>query len=303
MKHIIYTILFALPLSLTGCMGGEDIGFDDDWSEPAFAEGQAPYGNNALTETNLITIAQLKARYLNGLQANDTVRIKDDIQIKGRVTGNDIGGNIYNEIGLQDASGAILVCISQGGLFSYLPVGQEILVNLKGLHIGYYGYQPQIGVAYTNSSGKTFPSRMSRIEWQTRFKLIGRPDPAKVVAEKFDLSRIKDTQYVKEASGKLMYVEGVKLQVKSGQSTWAPEAEGANSGNGVSRSIIVNGRANSSFVVRTSCYADFANAEMPTATVKLTGLFTVYTSNLEKYAPTWQILLRDESDVLTLPNQ
>lgn len=74
---------------------------------------------------------------------------------------------------VDDGTGAILICISQGGLFGYLPVGQEILVNLKDLYIGTYGYQPQIGTPYTNASGKTFPSRMNKTVWQQHFKLMG----------------------------------------------------------------------------------------------------------------------------------
>lgn len=295
MKTSKYILIAAVAISLTGCMSGQD-GMAEGWLAPV--NEQAPYGNNAIEEHNVITIDQLKTTYLSGIsQANDTVRINDDVQIKGRVAGNDIGGNIYNEVALQDESGALLVCIAAGGLYSYLPVGQEILINCKGLHIGYYGNQPQLGTAYTNNSGKTFPSRMSRAEWQTRFKLIGEPKPELVQPEKFDTDRMKDTEYVKACRGKLMYVEGVQLDGEPG-TTWAPEEEGKSSGNGVSRTIIVNGKANSDFVVRTSCYADFAGATMPIGkTLRITGIFTIYTSNIEKYAPTWQILLRDESDL------
>lgn len=297
MKHTIYISLLAAALC-TGCMGGEKLGFDDDWSAPALEE--SPFGNNAIQElpdgdANKLTIAQLKAKYLTKTDANYHVEITDDVQIKGVVVGNDIAGNIYNEVALQDAAGdAILICIAQGGLFAYLSTGTEIIVNLKGLHIGCYGNQPQIGTPYTNSSGKTFPSRMSRNEWQTRFKIIG--TGRDVQPEEFDVARLKDKEYVKSHCGKLMTVKGVAMSEADGTKTWAPEAD-KDAGNGVSRTVAINGKANSLLVVRSSTYADFAALAMPTGSINLTGIFTVYASNPDRYGYTWQILLRSEKDI------
>lgn len=280
MKKIKYItfILFALVgLTVTSCM-------DEDWDDPTGET--SPYGNNDLQETNVITIAELKSKYASTLnQQNDTAKITDDIQIKARVTGNDIGGNIYNEIAVDDGTGAIIICISKSGLFSYLPVGQEILVSLKDLYIGTYGYQPQIGTPYTNANGRTFPSRMNILIWQQHFKAIGTADASLVQPVEFDLSKLKDSDYMKENCGKLMIVKGVRLTDANGKKTFAPEDE-ADAGNGVSRSV--NG--NSRLVVRSSKYADFAASVMPTGSVNITGVFT-------RYSSTWQILMRTEDDI------
>jgi len=280
MKNIKYItfILFALVgLTVTSCM-------DEDWDDPTGET--SPYGNNDLQETNVITIAELKTKYASTLnKQNDTVRITENIQIKARVTGNDIGGNIYNEVAVDDGTGAILICISKSGLFSYLPVGQEILVDLKDLYIGTYGYQPQIGTPYTNASGRTFPSRMNILTWQRHFKAIGTADASLVQPVEFDLSKINDSNYMKENCGKLMTVKGVKLTDANGKKAFAPESE-ADAGNGVSRSV--NG--NSKLVVRSSKYADFAATVMPTGSVDITGVFT-------RYSSTWQILMRTEDDI------
>lgn len=281
----------------TGCIGGEDIGFDDDWNRPG---GDIPYGDNSIEETNVVTIAALKETYFGPIdgtyQANDTIRIKDDVQIKGIVTANDIEGNVYNEICVEDETGGILVCIAQGGLNGYLPIGQEILINLKDLYIGHYGSNPQIGTPYTNSSGRTFPSRMNRSLWQTKFKLIGVADPGKVKPAEFDVAKIKDQKYVRENAGRVMTVKGVEMAEANGKKVWANNAD-KDAGNGVSRTIKVNGKANSNFVVRSSTYADFAGEIMPQGKVNLTGIFTVYATNPDKYGYTWQILLRRGSDV------
>lgn len=276
-KYIKYALVaLLLGTCVTSCM-------DDDWDDPT--GDVAPYGNNDLQETRVVSIAELKDMFSSTLNnQNDTVRITEDIQIKARVTGNDIGGNIYNEIAVDDGTGGILICIAQGGLWGYLPVGQEILISLKDLYIGTYGYQPQIGTPYTNSSGKTFPSRMNRIIWQEHFKLIGAPDASKVDTLEFDINKINDSDYMKENCGRLMIAKGVTLTEANGYKTFAPEQEKDN-GNGVSR--LING--NSKFVVRSSTYADFAGTPMPEGKVDLVGIFT-------RYGTTWQILMRSDTD-------
>ena len=296
MKYILIACVCAL---MTGCMAGEDYGFDTDWSAP---NTDNAYGNPEIQETNVITVKELLSRYVDPMTAaNDTTMIREDVQIKVIVTGNDIEGNIYNEVAVKDETGAILICIAQGGLYGYLPVGKEILVDLKGLHIGLYGNQPQIGVAYTNASGKTFPSRMNRNIWQKHFKYVDAGFTHEVTPEEFDVTRMQDVEYVKACRGKLMTVKGVTMAEADGIKVWASEAE-KDAGNGVSRSIAVNGKVPmsgnyASFVVRSSTYADFAAQVMPTGKINLTGIFTVYANNPDRYGYTWQILLREGTDV------
>lgn len=293
-KYIKFLVAAMLLGGLaTSCM-------DDDWNDPT---GEvAPYGNNDIVEDDakMISIKELKAKTVDLIpssQANDTVRITEDWQLKVRVTGNDIQGNIYNQIAVQDESGeGLLICIQKGGLFGFLPVGQEILVNLKGLYIGIYGNNVQIGVPYTNTSGRTFPSRMNINVWNEHFKILGAADASKVVPEKFDVSKLKDVAYVKSHRGKLMTLENVEMDKADGKLAWAPEAD-KDAGNGVSRTVIINGKAQSLMVVRSSTYADFAAKAMPTGKVNLTGIFTVYATNPSKYGYTWQILLRSDSDI------
>lgn len=282
MKKIKYIKLImltlALGLSATSCM-------DEDWNDPTGET--APYGNNNIQETNVISIADLKAKYASTLaNQNDTARITDNLQIKARVTGNDIGGNIYSEVAVDDGTGAILICISQGGLFGYLPVGQEILVDLKDLYIGTYGYQPQIGTPYTNASGRTFPSRMNKTVWQQHFKLMGAADASKIDTLEFDISKIKDQNYLKENCGKLMIIKNVKLAEANGERTFAPEKD-KDAGNGVNRTI--QGLSSSQIVIRSSTYADFAGTVMPQESLDITGIFT-------RYSNTWQILMRSDTD-------
>lgn len=287
----------VMGLGLTSCM-------DDDWKAPS---GDTPaYGNNTLQEKNVVSIAELKEKYgITKDMINDTVRIDDGIQIKGVVTGNDAEGNIYNEIALQDETGGILVCIAQGGLCGQIQVGQEILIDLGGLYIGAYRSQPQIGVPYTSTSTSgaksTYPSRIARAEWQTRFKLIGKPDAKKLVAKEFDYESLKgnETELYKYA-GCLVKATGVGFAKADGKTTYAPKSEGASTGYGVMRAFknMTTGKdyTTNEFGVRTSCYSDFAAEKLPEGKLTVTGILTCYKSQT-KYKATAQILMRQQSDV------
>ena len=329
MKKIKYIKFLVAALLLgsvaTSCM-------DDDWNTPNSVA--APFGNNNIAEDagKLITIKELKAQTVDKLPAsvaNDTIRITEDWQLKVRVTGNDIQGNIYNEVAVEDESGeGLLICIQKSGLFGILPVGQEILVNLKDLYIGIYRNNVQIGTSYTNSSGRTFTSRMPFNTWNEHFKILGDADASKVVPEEFDADlfvnymnknykaykdelgkeftkfeqlEAKYINYVKSHRGKLMTLKNVEMDKADGTLAWAPETD-KDPGNGVSRAVKINGRVytsenNSLMVVRSSTYADFAALAMPKGKVNLTGIFTVYATNPSRYGYTWQILLRSIDDV------
>ena len=254
LEYIKLTLAAAfMGLTVTACM-------DDDWNDPT--GDIPPYGNNELQETNVVTIAELKDMYSHALQSEtDTAKITEDIQIKARVT-----------------------CINRGGLWGYLPVGQEILVSLKDLYIGTYGNQPQIGTPYTSKSGYTSPNRMNHTLWLEHVKLIGTADPSTVEPIEFDMSKLNDDEYMEENCGRLMTVKGVTLPQANGTRTFAPEHE-ATSGNAVNRSV--NGSTR--LVVRTSTYADFAGTAMPEGQLDITGIFT-------RYRDTWQILMRQDSD-------
>lgn len=287
MKNIKYLLMLVLACSLfTGCM-------DDDWDTPNAEALNKAYGNQEIAETNVITIGSLKEKYESVINAstNSYEQITEDVQIKGRVVGNDIGGNIYNEVSIDDGTGAILICISQGGLFSYLPVGQEIVVDLKGLYIGGYGKQAEIGMPYTNAKGNSYVSRMSRVLWNKHFKLTGVADASKVVAEEFDVSKRTKEEYFTANNGKLMTIKNVEFTNADGKTTFAPSDE-KDAANSVNRGLLQNGEPipTSSIVVRTSSYADFAAKQLPTGKLNITGVFT-------RYRTTWQILIRDERDI------
>ena len=278
-------------LLFASCMGD---GYDDP--ETTITVPVPPYGNNYLQEQNVITIAQLKDDYNSYIANKKYIQIDKDIQIKGIVTGNDLGGNLYNEICLQDETGGILVCINKGALYGSLPVGQEVLIELKGLYIGGYGSQAELGGVYTNSStGAQSIGKVDRYVWEKHYKLIGNADEAKAekMLEVFDKTKIKDADYLKSCSGKLMKIENVQFSQADGKVVYALDAD-KDKANCVNRNLTDADTgspiSSNNMLVRTSAYAKFANAVLPSEPVNITGIFT-------RYNNVWQILIRNNDDV------
>ena len=254
--------IFILALTaclLSGCMDG-------NWDDPTELNSR---GNKAIVESNVISIAQLKSQYKHYITTDyrdgkSYTKITSDIQIKGVVTGNDIEGNLYNEISLQDETGAIIIAISEGGIWGYLPIGTEIVVDLKDLYIGNYGLQAQIGVPYTNASGNTYVSRMSKLLWNSHFKLTGN-------TKNIDPVTFNNSTWDNFNDGaKLATIKNVRFDVPNDTTTFASPNSGAGS-----KSIYFKG-IDKSVMVYTSNYADFAATYVPTGKVNVTGIVITY---------------------------
>lgn len=289
MKRLRYIIMVMVATLMASCMGS-------DYAAPGLDPDNAPWGNNEITETNVVSIADLKARYASTIASNGYVKIEEDMQIKGVVTGNDYAGNIYQQIPVQDETGALVVGVSASALHGFLPEGQEILIDLKDLYIGGYGEQCQIGSVYTSpNTGKTGIGRMDRYTWQKHFRLIGEADVAKAdaLAEDFDPSKMTDASYMEANAGKLMTIRRVSFQNADGKTVFAPDdGSVALTSNCANRAL--KGYSSSDIVVRTSTYADFANEVIPEGVKDITGIFT-------RYYDTWQILLRSTDDITDSP--
>ena len=300
MKKIKFIALAFLALTLGSCMG-------DGYADPDLTEKvpASPWGNNSLREKNVISIADLKTQFATVINSdNGYKQIEKDMMIKAVVTGNDISGNIYNQVSVQDASGAIIIAINGSGLSGYLPVGQEILVNLKGLYIGSYKKLPQIGGVNTKlSDGSLGMGKIERAIWNEHFKILnpGEADASTVVPEEFDRTKLNNltkeekaafAAYMEANVGKLMTLKKVKFASANGTNVWAPgdtntslELIDAETGKRINKNNLV---------VRNSGYSKFANEVIPQGVFDITGIFTRYHN---KDYDTWQIVLRSTDDL------
>ena len=270
MKAIKYLSILVFSLIATSCM--------NDFDDPLFNE--PPFGNNEIGEATH-TIAQLKEKYASTITGNSVQQISEEIIIEGVVVANDESGNVYKQIIINDATGAMVIGINDVGLYAMTPIGQRVRIDCKGLKIGGYGKMAQIGSLYNGKVG-----RMSKSVYQEHVRLIGEPNPmySELVPEVIDGSYFTNENM--ENLAKYVRLENVTITEADGTATWAPE-ELKNSSNVVERHIKMG---NTNLVLRMSTYADFANEAMPTGSLNVNGVLTRYNNY-------WQFVISSTSDI------
>ena len=272
-------IIFTLVAMLTSAC--------HSWDAPSEDAGFDSYGNPSLIESNVKTIAQIKDMFKTQISNSDLILVDEPMQIKAIVTGNDEGGNVYKALYIQDNTDAIALSIDQSGMYTALPVGQCILIELKGLYVGGYEKQPQIGSLYFNESkGIDQVGRMSRYEWSRHYKLLKSAEGITITPKVVD--NINDLK-LEEDCGRL-----VTLTDADGTKVFAPSDGSATLYNGCANREIT-GISKDVAVIRTSTYAKFANMPMPTGKISITGIAS-------RYRDVFQIMPRKQSDIKSYIN-
>lgn len=283
MMRFKYLMMAAACALFASCM-------NDGYTEPA-ENAPAPYGNNELTETNVITIAQLKNNFATYIATDfrdgrSFAKVDDDIKIKAIVTSSDVQGNVYQELALQDATGAIIVSVAQGGLYGALPVGTEILVSLKDLYVGNYGKQAQIGVPSKNATGADVIGRIGRATWDQHYKILSTRH--KVEPTLFATGSTPTTWNLDTDGGKLGVIRNVSF--KSSNNAKVKDTFADVNGGAGSVSWTLNEQDGRKVIVYNSNFADFANAKVPTGKVDITGI-------IKRFNNQWEIIIRSLDDI------
>lgn len=263
-----------LALTLTSCQG--------DYDEPVKTADEAGIGNSSISETNVVTIAQLKETYKSAITTSYSYKkVEQPMEIKGYVTGNDVQGNLYNELVIDDGTGAITIGVSQGGLYGLFPIGAEVLIELNGLSVGNYGLHPQIGTPYTSAKGQNSIGRMSRAVWNHHFRLTGK---SQTIAPIDFNNSWKPASDGLTYSGKLVTMKNVSFKGADGKKTFANASAGSGS-----VSVYFNEYPTTTMVY-TSNYADFASNPLPQGKVNVTGI-------LKRYNNSWELIIRSLDDI------
>lgn len=237
-----------------------------------------------------------------GTSAEELERLKTEgthIIVKGRVCSSDYAGNVFRFIVLQDtyATGADAGVSLNFSLYSYnlyltYRRGQEIVVDLTGLHAGKYNGLFQIGSPSFNQSINGDETSFLAPEIFTRAKeLDGMPDPAAVdtvVMENFN-EISETTAGLKKWQSRLVRFNNVEFVIPSvespGVETLATYHETVNQ-----EIRDVNGNK---LIVRTSGYANFWNTKMPKGKGDVVAILGYYKSNPNSTDSGWQLVLLD----------
>lgn len=214
-----------------------------------------------------ISILQLKQRYAN---ITAPALIDEELIIKGIVVGNDESGNIYKQIYLQDASGAINIGIDQNAMYASYQVGQELYIQLKDLYVVKYGGELQIGMGTTNAN---------RISWQNfQAKAFANSWPAadNAIPKVVTLDALtEDMVHTLVEIQNVRFANGGKNAFTTGDATTNEQ---------------IRNDAGNVLDVRSSNFSDFAKDILPVGKGTVVGI-------LSRFNGGWQLFLRTKADV------
>ncbi|MEQ1676368.1 MAG: DUF5689 domain-containing protein, partial [Chitinophagaceae bacterium] len=256
-------ILLAASVALTSC-------------KKTFDQPAGP-SDPSLAPTH--TIAQLKALH-TAFGAFDV--INTDIIISGVVVANDKSGNLYKELYIQDATGGINVLLDATGLYNSFPVGRKVFIKCNGLCISDYNRLVQIGVKATVGGVPSIQAIVSNLidKYIVGGSLNNPVTPTVVTVSQLTTS-MQDVNL-----GTLVQLNNYEFIPADTSKTFADTSAYKNSVNLNVRSC----GANSSIIIRSSGFANFAGVSAPNGNGTLYAIYTLF-------GTTKQLIIRDLDDV------
>ncbi|NPA43401.1 MAG: DUF5017 domain-containing protein, partial [Chlorobi bacterium] len=215
--------------------------------------------------------------------SGDIVQIDDDLIFEGYVISSDESGNFYMALVLQDApanpTAGIYVALEKRNAYIDFPPGKKVYVKAKGLFVGKDRGLYKLGVTYDSGYG----TRIGRIPpSEVAWRIIPACDePVDITPLDVDIPEIRTNgdQYL----NMLIRLNDVQFAKSELCSTYSLQGV-----NGEDKELEdCNGNT---LIMRTSGYADFATKVVPSGKGSVTAV-------LGKYRSTYQIYVRDESDV------
>jgi hypothetical protein len=233
---------------LTGCVKGE---FDT----PPF-----PRADSAANTS----ISQLLAMHTAG-QVDD---ITTNVIVKGVVVANDKSGNLYKQIYIEDDSAGLQIQLDDKNLYTNYTVGQTVYVKCKGLALGEYGGNVQLGYDVEGVINR-IPSALITTHLLLDSLPGVAPEPELLTIPTLSLSKLN------------MLVKLESIHFTDAGQPYAPTATTNHNMLDASGNILV---------LRTSNYATFANSLIPSGNGTVTGILSVYNGG-------YQFFLRDLNDL------
>ena len=209
MKKIL--IALAALAALVSCRS-----LKEEW-DPVFTVGDntpdkfVPITREAMLSqagiTGFTTIADMKALY-----KGQPVVVSGNVWIEGQVTTSDQSGNIYNEMYLQDATGAIDLKVGRSALYNEYKLGEWVYVKCDGLTLGSYNGQLQLGFAADDTTTNEYDTSYIQLqalvdEHVFRGEFDDAVAPAAVSAD--EISQAITAGYSSALWGKLVTVQGL----------------------------------------------------------------------------------------------
>lgn len=282
-KSLLAAAMLAVSsVALTSC--------DEDLAVPPMSVPQAPEGMKAT-----MTIAEFKNKYWSSdnnycTQVGQTDK-GENVILAGRIIASDEGGNIYQNVMLQDETGAVTIAVLTSAndglknLYTKYKVGEEMFINATGLYAGKYAGLFQIGTA-GEYNGTPQTSKMAATEFLSHTYLNGLPDPSAITEITMTIPEIlaaTDEAAQKKYQSQLVRINDVSW-IGGGTETWGVPASSSTAEN----RYLVDANGNR-LLVRNSNKSDFVDAVLPAGHGNVVGVMSYFNG-------TWQFLFRSPSD-------
>lgn len=211
------------------------------------------------------TIADLKTAYWQsddnyykevGLTASGEHTV-----ISGRVIGNDLTGNIYQTLMIQDATGALNISVAVKDMNVRYKIGEEVVIDCTGLFVGKYSGLFCLGKDEIYDRTQTPQvGRMDESVWVAHNQLNGLPKPSAIVSNEITLAQIKklkSTEDLIKWQSQRVRISNVSFE-GGGELTWG---EQGSSSTAVNRYLFDSDR--NRITVRNSNMSTFCDQVMP----------------------------------------
>lgn len=264
--------LLYIAMMLSGAAGFTAC--DGDLERPPMIEPSASIKPNTTIAALKADVWQTDRNYVTEIGQ----RNGEDIIIAGRVVSNDMAGNVFKNIVLQDETGALTVSINGYDLYKTYQQGQQIVVNLTGLKIGGYNGLLQVGGegVYNGAPSMTFMEKdlFAAHAEQNGLARLERIDT--ILTTIPELAAAKNTvDGLQKWQSQFIRLDGVSF-VDAGK----PFAD-----SGKTNRYVTDAQGNRINVLNSS-YADFAQALLPAGSGSIAGILSYYGSD-------WQIILNN----------
>lgn len=273
MKSLLAAALLAVSsAALTGC--------NEELAQPPMTIPSSDWKANT-------TIAELKGQYWqdeNNYCTQVTANTDGEhVILGGRVIANDSTGNIYQNIVLQDATGAISISVALKDSYKKFKIGEEMFIDVTGLYAGKYAGLFQIGKE-DSYNGTPQTGRLEEDVLKAHVELNGLPVPADVNILDMTIEEInaaKSVADLQKYQSQLVRINDVSF-IGGGTETWAVQGS-----SGVNR-YLIDSKGNR-LLVRNSGMSSFNQEILPAGHGAVTGILSYFNG-------VWQFLFRTSTD-------
>lgn len=269
--------LVAASATFSGC--------NEDLAYPPLDVPQSDWKANT-------TIAELKAKFWKSSETNYFTEVGTNDQgehiiIGGRIVANDISGNIYQNLVLQDETGAVNIAVYMKDLNVKYKVGEEMLLDVTGLYAGMYAGLFEIGKDdyYNNTTPQI--GKMDEEVFLAHAQLNGLPEPDAVNVIDMTIPEIQagkgNVEFLQKYQSQLIRLNGVSWK-GGGEDTYGVRGTSHNT------RYLYNADGQS-IAVDNSGMSDFNDQILPAGHGDVTAILSYYNGN-------WQLQLRSQEDCI-----